>query len=168
MHCYIVIFLTNSLALIHDVARQSCVRNVFPYISTGVLESPEDFESSEELYEALGGMIEGALGEDEEGRDVHFLCQQLFSIALGYVCPFLLVYSQNFRIHFTCTKKLAGIIIGEHKKVNLQTQIFTFVLYIVCTLLYAHKGFAGFRALTCTYSEYCMHAYNFVILMPVV
>ncbi|CAI7991054.1 ATP-binding cassette sub-family F member 3 [Geodia barretti] len=28
-------------------------------------------------------MIEGALGEDEEGRDVHFLCQQLFSIALG-------------------------------------------------------------------------------------
>ena len=141
MHCYIVIFLTNSLALIHDVARQSCVRNVFPYISTGVLESPEDFESSEELYEALGGMIEGALGEDEEGRDVHFLCQQLFSIALGYVCPFLLVYSQNlFYMHEkTCRY------IGEHKKVNLQTQIFT--------------GFAGFRALTCiihTASTVCM------------
>lgn len=56
--------------------------------TAGVLESPEDFESSEELYEAVGAMIEGAVGEGEE-RDVHVLCQQLFSIALGYVCCYL-------------------------------------------------------------------------------
>ena len=53
-------------------------------VSAGVLESPEDFESSEDLYDAVGDMIEGAMGEGEE-RDIHLLCQQLFSTALGYI-----------------------------------------------------------------------------------
>ena len=53
---------------------------------TGVLESPEDFESSEELYDAVGGMIVGAVGgeEEEEGEvEVHWICEQLFSIMRG-------------------------------------------------------------------------------------
>ena len=52
-----------------------------------MLKSPEDFESSEELYEAVGDMIEGAVGEGEGEGDVHILCERLFSIILG--CVFL-------------------------------------------------------------------------------
>ena len=51
----------------------------------GVLESPEDFESSEDLYEAVGGMIVEAAGEEgEEGEEVvHWICEQLFSLMQG-------------------------------------------------------------------------------------
>ena len=53
--------------------------------AAGVLGCSEDIESSEDLYEAVGGVIEGVVGEGE--GDIHTLCQQLFSIALGYaVC----------------------------------------------------------------------------------
>ena len=123
----------------------------FLYVSAGVLESPEDFESSEELYEAVGGMIEGALGEDEEERDVHILCQQLFSIALGYVCPFLFVYSLKILEYFTC-REMTCRYIGEHKTVNLQTQIFTYYVHFSTPI---YRGFAVFHGLTCT-STVCM------------
>lgn len=51
----------------------------------GVLESPEDFESSEDIYEAVGGVLEGA-AEDTTEKDVRDLCQQLYSALRGYVC----------------------------------------------------------------------------------
>jgi ATP-binding cassette subfamily F protein 3 len=49
------------------------------------LESPEDFESSEDLYEAVGGMIVEAAGEEgEEGEEVvRWICEQLFSLMQG-------------------------------------------------------------------------------------
>lgn len=54
----------------------------------GVLKSPEDFESSEELYDAVGGMILEAAGNGvrEVGTEedaVHWICDQLFSIVQG-------------------------------------------------------------------------------------
>lgn len=60
----------------------------------GILESPEDFESSAELYDAVGGMILGvAASGSEEGEleedSVRWICDQLFSAmqGLGYrVC----------------------------------------------------------------------------------
>ena len=51
----------------------------------GVLESPEDFESSEDVYEAVGGVLEGA-AEGTTEKAVRDLCQQLYSALRGYVC----------------------------------------------------------------------------------
>ena len=62
-------------------------------MSIGVLESPEDFESSDDLYEAVGGMIgEAAAGPEEregEGEEeevelhIRWICDQLFSAMKG-------------------------------------------------------------------------------------
>lgn len=54
----------------------------------GVLESPEDFESSAELYDAVGGMIleaDGSHSEKEETEEgsVQWICDQLFSAMRG-------------------------------------------------------------------------------------
>ena len=53
----------------------------------GVLESPEGFESSEDVYDAVGGVLQGAAEDttEEAVRDLG-LCQQLFSALRGYVC----------------------------------------------------------------------------------
>ena len=54
-------------------------------LHAGVLESPEDFESSEDVYEAVGGVLQGAAeGTTEEA--VRDLCQLLYSALRGYVC----------------------------------------------------------------------------------
>lgn len=50
---------------------------------TGILESPEDFESSEDVFDAVGGvMLESAeeVGEEERVRE---LCDKLFAIMRG-------------------------------------------------------------------------------------
>ena len=54
-------------------------------LHVGVLESPEDFESSEDVYEAVGGVLQG-VAEDTTEKDVRDLCQQLYSALRGYVC----------------------------------------------------------------------------------
>lgn len=70
----------------------ACVLHFLSFIgivlSTGVLESPEDFESSAELYDAVGGMILEAAGthsekEEAEEGSVHWICDQLFSAMQG-------------------------------------------------------------------------------------
>ena len=61
------------------------MRRVFFILHVGVLESPEDFESSEDVYDAVGGVLQGA-AEDTTEKDVRDLCQQLFSALRGYVC----------------------------------------------------------------------------------
>ena len=49
----------------------------------GVLESPEDFGSSEELYDAVGGMIVEAAGEGVEEDGVQEICDRLFGLMKG-------------------------------------------------------------------------------------
>ena len=65
--------------------------------AAGVLGCSEDIESSEDLYEAVGGVIEGVVGEGE--GDIHILCQQLFSIALGYAVCVLGTVQQLLRLY---------------------------------------------------------------------
>lgn len=49
----------------------------------GVLESPEDFSSSAELYEAVGGVILEAGGEGTQEKRVQELCDNLFRVIQG-------------------------------------------------------------------------------------
>ena len=53
-------------------------------LHAGVVESPEDFESSEDVYEAVGGVLQGA-AEGTTEKAVRDLCQQLYSALRGYV-----------------------------------------------------------------------------------
>ena len=51
-----------------------------------MLESPEDFSSCEELYDAVGGMIIETVEREEgegEGVEVQWICEQLFSVMQG-------------------------------------------------------------------------------------
>ena len=49
---------------------------------SGVLESPDDFDSSEEVYEAVGGvLLESIVESDEVG--VKGLCETLYSLLIG-------------------------------------------------------------------------------------
>lgn len=66
----------------------TCVTLSGIVLYVGVLESPEDFESSAELYDAVGGMILEATGshsekEESEEGSVHWICDQLFSAMQG-------------------------------------------------------------------------------------
>ena len=58
-----------------------------PFIfSPGVLESPEDFESSDELFDAVGSVLLESLGADEQGEDgakVRGVCDELYTVLCG-------------------------------------------------------------------------------------
>ena len=52
--------------------------------SLGVLESPEDFESSEELFDAVGGVLLESLGASKDDEDkVREVCEQLYNVLCG-------------------------------------------------------------------------------------
>ena len=51
-------------------------------LHTGVLGSPEDFESSEDVYEALGGVLQGA-AEDTSEKAVRDMCRRLYTVLRG-------------------------------------------------------------------------------------
>ena len=54
--------------------------------TAGVLESPEDFDSSDDVYDAVGGVILEASGHsaDEDGeRKVRELCERMFASLKG-------------------------------------------------------------------------------------
>jgi len=48
----------------------------------GVLGSPEDFDSSEDVYEVLGGVLQG-VAEDTSEKVVRDMCRQLFTVLKG-------------------------------------------------------------------------------------
>ena len=51
-----------------------------------MLESPEDFESSEELFDAVGSVLLESLGADEqegEGAKVRRVCDELYTVLCG-------------------------------------------------------------------------------------
>ena len=55
-------------------------------LSPGVLESPEDFDSSDELFDAVGSVLLESLGADEEGEEgakVRGVCDELYSVLCG-------------------------------------------------------------------------------------
>ena len=55
-------------------------------LSPGVLESPEDFDSSDELFDAVGSVLLESLGADEEGEDgakVRGVCDELYTVLCG-------------------------------------------------------------------------------------
>jgi len=74
-----------SQSINQSINHQSISNRDYTLLYVGVLESPEDFESSEDVYEAVGGVLQGA-AEDTTEKDVRDLCQQLFSALRGYVC----------------------------------------------------------------------------------
>ena len=53
---------------------------------TGVLESPEDFDSPEELFDAVGSVLLESLGVDEQeegGTKVKRVCDELYDVVCG-------------------------------------------------------------------------------------
>ena len=56
---------------------------IITVLRPGILESPEDFSSSAELYEAVGGMILESGGEEAEEKRVQELCDDLFRVIQG-------------------------------------------------------------------------------------
>ena len=51
-----------------------------------MLESPEDFDTSEELYDAVGSVLLESLGADEheeEGAKVRRVCNELYTVLCG-------------------------------------------------------------------------------------
>ena len=50
----------------------------------GVLESPEDFETSDELFDAVGSVLLESLGTaEDEGDKVRGVCDQLYAVLCG-------------------------------------------------------------------------------------
>jgi hypothetical protein len=61
-------------------------RSSIPRLSPGILESPEDFDSSEELFDAVGSVLLESLGADEDGEEgakVRRVCDELYSVLCG-------------------------------------------------------------------------------------
>ena len=52
----------------------------------GVLDSPEDFDSSEDLFDAVGSVLLESLGVDGEEDQVRGVCDHLYAVLCGGGC----------------------------------------------------------------------------------
>ena len=52
-------------------------------VHAGILDSPDDFDSSTDVYDAVGGVIQEASGSEESEEVIRELCDQMFAALKG-------------------------------------------------------------------------------------